>query len=213
MAIFEEIGHERGVAIARDGLAEVAFSEGDYTGAQALYERSLAQHMARGDLHSAAIARHNLNDIARAQGSYGVAAAGARENLALFRELGNDHGVAASLHILGAVAYAQGHWEDAREYHAEALLLAQRGGNRLSVVSGLVGLMVLAGARGEWNRVARLCGAIEAARLALQSTLAPADFKNYQQTIASAQAALGDQRWQAEWDYGQKLSLDDAIAL
>lgn len=210
LAIHQELGNERGIALALDGLAELAYTQGAYERARRLYEQSLALHHKRGDQHSIALARHNLNDMARLRGDYATAL-GERENMERFRALGNLLGVAAAQHLLGGVAEAQDDIAGARRHYSEAIVLLRDGGYIKPLALCLASFAVLAAKEGRWARAARRYSAALAQHAGFTAALAPADRQSFEQTLAAIRAALDAGALAAAWAEGQSLDINAAV--
>jgi hypothetical protein len=96
----------------------------------------------------------------------------------------------------------------------EAVQLARRRGI-MSSISGwdcVYALTLAAAEQGEHERVARLAGAKAAEDERRGYVLYPPESALWSQTLASAQAALGQERWAAAFAAGQALSPEEAIA-
>jgi hypothetical protein len=85
-------------------------------------------------------------------------------------------------------------------------------GRWLEIAESLEGLARLAGDGGRMERAARLLGAAEAIRDALGAPLPPVRRAEYEQCVAEARAALGEEALAAAWAQGKALSVDQAIA-
>src|SRR5208282_3044244 len=93
----------------------LAYYQGDFPGALALYEESLAISRELGDRRLTAYALNNLGNVVYDQGDLAAARARHEESLAIRRELGDRRGMATTLNNLGNVAYTQGDFLSARE--------------------------------------------------------------------------------------------------
>ncbi len=77
------------VAYLLHNLGLVAYDQGDYLTAQALYEESLAIKRALGDAGGISFSLHNLAMVANAQSNFADSKALYEESLAMKRELGD----------------------------------------------------------------------------------------------------------------------------
>ncbi|MGH2601604.1 MAG: ATP-binding protein, partial [Dehalococcoidia bacterium] len=84
--------------------------------------------------------------------------------------------------------------------------------DRQGVASSLQGMASVAAADGEAARAATLCGAADALRTALGVQLPAASRAKFDEALAVARAALGEDEFTAAWAAGQALSLEEAVA-
>ncbi|MEO8346217.1 MAG: tetratricopeptide repeat protein [Betaproteobacteria bacterium] len=110
-------------AKALHGAGGLAWQQGDFPAARAMFEASLIIRRELGDRRGIAATLNNLGNVACSQADYPRARALGEESLALLRELGNRSGVAASLSNLGNVAADQGDYAAARVLHEESLAI------------------------------------------------------------------------------------------
>jgi tetratricopeptide (TPR) repeat protein len=134
----------------------VAFTQGDYTQAQALHEESLALYRALGDKHGIAEALRNLGPVAHEQGDYAQAQALHEESLALYRALGDKYGTAVLLCNLGLVAHEQGDYAQARALHEESLALYRALGAKRGIAISLGNLGLVAHEQGDYAQARAL---------------------------------------------------------
>jgi len=119
------------------GAGGLAWWQGDYERATALFEEALALCRDEGDRRGIAAVLNDLGLVAREQGDYGRATALTEEALALSRELGHSHGIANTLIGLGSLAEKQGGYGRATALLGEALALCRGLGDRRGVAESL----------------------------------------------------------------------------
>ncbi len=141
-------GSERAKALNAAGL--LAFRQGDYPSARALYEESLAIYRELGDRRGIAHSLNNLGNVACEQGDYPSARALFEESLAIYRELGDRRGIAISLGNLGNVAYDQGDYPSARALYEESLAIHREMGDRWGIAASLNNLGNVACDQGDY---------------------------------------------------------------
>jgi tetratricopeptide (TPR) repeat protein len=112
----------------------------------------------------------------------------------------------------GHVAHDQGDQERALALYAESLTLYKRVGDRVGIAACLEGLSCVAFAQGQMERATRLSGAAAALRDEIGAPLPPADRPAYERAVAALHTALGDDAFEAYWEAGRALSLEQAIA-
>ena len=211
--LFRGAGDETGVTDSLGALALVAHERGDSSRAAALYEDALALFRSLGDRAGMGRTLNNLGALEAERGDLGRAAALLDEALALRGALGDRHGAAHSLANLGYVAYAQGDYERAMAFYDEALALWREVGTKVNLAESLENFALIAAMTGEPERAARLLGAAEALRVQIGVPVPPNDRDDsYGPSVAAARAQMTEADFEAAWEAGRALSLDDAIA-
>ena len=84
-------------------------------------------------------------------------------------------------------------------------------GQDIAILTCLEGLARVAVAQGRMERAARLCGAAAALREDRGWPLPPAKRAKNDRTVAAARDALGEEAFEAAWDRGHELSLEEAV--
>ena len=127
------------------GAGVLAWIQGDYIAARALYGESLK--VSRELEHKGGIAAslNYLGLLAKDQCDYASVHSLYAECLEIYRELGNRTGIAASLINLGLVAKDQGDYASARALTEESLGIFRELGNRTGIAASLnnLGLVTL----------------------------------------------------------------------
>ena len=190
----------------------LAYSQGDYASARALYEESLAIERELGDKAGIATSLNNLGLVAKAQGDYASARALHEESLAIWRELGNKAGIAMSLNNLGNVAYAQGDYTSARALHEESLGIKRELGDKAGIAKSLYNLGELAGVTHEPERAAQLFGAAEALRVLINTPITTQERAEYDGAVGAVKAQMDEAAFAAAWEAGRKMTMEEAVA-
>jgi predicted ATPase/DNA-binding XRE family transcriptional regulator len=134
------------------GIAVLAWSQGDYdTSAEAATE-SLALRRAIDDKAGIASSLNLLGAVALQRGRNTEAAQLFAETLALRRDLGDEQGIALSLSNLGLVALNEGEYERAESLLNECLALRRKVRYRHGAAQTLNDLGVVMRCRGEYGR-------------------------------------------------------------
>jgi predicted ATPase/class 3 adenylate cyclase len=217
LTLRRDLGDTWGSGAALNNLGSVAQAQGDYARATVLHEESLALRRDLSDTWGIVTALNNLGHVARAQGAYARARELYAESLPLGRQLGHMGGIANALSGLGRVAMAQDDYARARELYAESLPLFRAQGDKQGLVSGLEEVARVAtdpdAAPGALERAARVLGMAAALRATIGLLRPPNERAAYDATAAALRAALGDARYEASWEEGQALTLEQAVAL
>ncbi len=200
-------------SVALANLAETAFAHSDYARATQLFEESLALRRELGDGRNIANALLNLGRTELMRGEDERAVALLEEGLGLARELGDTWSISVALGNLADAALRRDDRVGARTLLAEALTAAQKRGDKRVSAECLQRAGGVAAAEGEVVRAARLWGAAEALRTSIGALLSPAERAIEAAWLQPVRAALGQESYEAEWDRGRRLELDQAISL
>ena len=111
------------------GLGVMAFFQGDYDRAAALWEESLSLFHALGHTVGVAYSHGNLGLVADAREDYPGAIASYEQALTLFRELDDIPYIGYMVQNLALIAYFQGDYPRATALNDEALSLARMRGD------------------------------------------------------------------------------------
>jgi predicted ATPase/transcriptional regulator with XRE-family HTH domain len=205
-----ESGDRAGVASSLGNLALVAQALGEIEQAAELQRESLEIRRELGDRHGIAICLLNLGEIARSQGDHNTAERLGTECLAICRELGDKPGIYNALVSLGFVAQERGEINLADSYFGQGLRIAREAGDRRGIGIALVGKALVAGGQAQTQRAARLLGAVDALLEELGSRLYPHEYRDYKRALETIQPAVSPLEWQAAWDEGRLLPLEQA---
>ncbi|HQR11914.1 MAG TPA: tetratricopeptide repeat protein [Casimicrobiaceae bacterium] len=143
-------------ARALNAAGGLAWQQGDYSAAQALYQECLAIRRRQGDQRGIAASLGNLGSVTLQQCDYPAARALYEECLAIFRKLGDRWAIAGALGNLGVAANGQGDFPAARSLHTETLTIRRELGDRRGIAASLGNLASVARDQGE-NAAARSC--------------------------------------------------------
>ncbi|MDQ5825029.1 MAG: tetratricopeptide repeat protein [Chloroflexota bacterium] len=206
------IGDMRGIAGALGNLGLVAWNLEDYEQAYALNKESLEILRELGDKHGMARSLTGVGAIAYSQGNHAEAKAAYTEALHLFEEFGDRQSVAMMQNNLGEIALAQSSLSEATAYFKDAMLLLKEIGNKAGVAGCLDGLAQVAAADGRPEQAARLFGAADALTQATGEAVPVANRGEYTQTVSGVRDSLGERAFEAAWDVGREMSLEEAVA-
>jgi non-specific serine/threonine protein kinase len=216
LATAREAGDEYEAAGALNVLGGVALMQGDYDTARTLSEEALAKYRELGAARDVAGTLNNLGMGAMYRGDYRRAEEMYRESWAMTLELGDTVGSLNPLTNMGYAIFHAGDAPRARVAFVEALVLALDSDSRRSaarVLSGLGGAM-LEGAdpRGTAQAV-RLLGASGAMREQGGGNLDPLARDDFEQAVATARERLGEEAFDAAWEEGRALSLEQTAEI
>jgi predicted ATPase/DNA-binding CsgD family transcriptional regulator len=233
-----EISHLDLTALSVHLRGLVAMSAGAWDRSRALMSAALALWREAGLPSDEAMALRVLATIAYVTGDVRGCACLAEEALAIFRAVGHPSGVAGSLGLVARVAHDRGDDRAALLAYQEALTLWattnarwSETGNRQDVaqtsrfprwagiddrqllVQALTGLASIASAHGDGERAAMLVGAVDVHEATESIPVARFDRALHRRAGAVTQAILGDTVFASRRAAGQRLRLDEAVAL
>ena len=211
-SMLQALADRRGMALALNCLASVALYEGDLDATEQMSVELLRAASDLGDPSLRASAQMLRGEVARARGAFGRAEVLYSDTLAIRRASGQKLGIAWTLQKLATAARARGAHRIADERDAESLALFGELGFSPGVVHCLADLAVGAAEQGALRRAAVLCGCVDGLLARTNRRLEPLDREPYERGRAMAQAGLSPAAWTTEWDKGQALSTEDAVA-
>ena len=147
------------------------------------------------------------------QGDIEAVTAAALDGVRLSREVGDLYSLEMMLLNAGGSALIAGDLEQAKGCYTEAVKIAQRIDDRVAQYALLDGLGCVAAGSGQARLCAQLLGAAETIRTQAGASLIPFLAPLIAMAEASATAALGVSKFQAEMNAGKRLSRDEAIRL
>ncbi len=212
LALYTQIGDQRGIASLIQGCGFVAMLRGDLAPATEYVERSLMLFREAQDSWGIAWSLYDLGYLGLAQGDMVRARRLLEQALVRLREQGIMWGIYRALLALGFIMLEQDHLARAAELYHEGLTLQRQLRFQQHSADGLEGLAGVAVAQGQPERAARLLGAAEALRESIATPRWHVYQTNYERTLAAARAQLDDEAWAAAWAVGRAMSLEQAVA-
>jgi predicted ATPase len=190
LAIFQEIGDRRGIALSLRGLAGVAIGQGEYGAARQLVQESLAIFRELGNQEEIASSLSASGYIAYVLGEWEVAKELHQESLALYEEIGDQQGVAQSLEQLGIDAYGGSkEYEECKQLLQESFAIYEEIGNVSAMAWVLSELSELANRLGEYAEAMQLAQkSVPLAKRCRDRTLVPWTLR----VLGRAACGMGD---------------------
>jgi predicted ATPase/DNA-binding CsgD family transcriptional regulator len=211
VSLFRSLGEHRNLGVALHFLG-LATAVAGGAKARFWFEESIALFNAIGDTPDLALPLRGLGLHAFQQGDHDRARSFLEQSITLCRERGDLWSLGVLLHDLGYVARQQGDILRAAAAFRESLAIRRRLDNAGGSALCLVGLAGLAAIQGQYERAARLFGAAEAVREFSGVALELTDRASYDDSVAAARDALGEEVFDAAWAAGRSMSLSQAIA-
>ena len=211
LALYRTLGDKQGIANALQGLAVSYGDAGDSVRAMSALEEELALRRELRDRRGAGIVLGNLGEVARAAGDSARARNYYEEALADLRAVGDRSGSAQALVTLGLLDLQDGDLHAAAQI-VEALRIWEDLGDQIGVSMAFDHVALLAEKIGEAITAARLLGASQAIREMTGAAFQEAERIWYDPLVTAVQSTLGDQAFDAAWNAGRCLTLEDATA-
>lgn len=216
LALYRDLGHERGTSGPLRELGAVAYLRGSYERAIRLSEQALAISREFGSAFGAGLAVCTLTDALRAQGDTERARTLLEESSTSLRRqrypLRVANALAITLSRLGSIECEMGRDERASELFRESLGLARGFGFTFDAVICLAGMARVAAVQGKPERAARLLGTSAAQREEMGTPLTPIARTDHDHAVNAARTALGEDAFAAAWAEGHAMPLEEAIA-
>jgi predicted ATPase len=213
LALRRPFGNAERIGSALFGLGIVAFNVRDHTTARTLFEESLTFLRAAGSTLGISYILHCLGDLARIHGDFGAAHRLFEECLALRRELGYTRGIAATLHGLANMHVQQGDYVAARALYEESLRLNRELGNKRGMARVLSGMARLAQAQERILTAIQIFGGVEALLAQINARLPELEQSDQERALAVLRSQLDAIQFDAAWEQGGTLTLEEMIAL
>jgi predicted ATPase/transcriptional regulator with XRE-family HTH domain len=154
LALFRELGDQRGIASALRGLGIIHYLQDDSVRARPCFEEALTLFRTLDDQEGIAVTLDNLayisNDAAEEQRLY-------QESLTLRRRSGNLHGITNSLAGLAYYAIGQEDYTTAQVYLQEHLQINEALGNQDGIANALWISSRVAFGKGDYIAMQELC--------------------------------------------------------
>jgi predicted ATPase/class 3 adenylate cyclase len=213
LAIHRGHGDARGVARSTFMLGYVANESGDFEAALPLFEETLGLMTDLGHEHYVGLATFNLEWALDELGDHEQARMLAEENLARARSIGSRTLEARSLESVGTYAHEDGRYDDALSLKRDALRMHVELGDPTAVLDSL-GRIAITHAYAERGRLA---AELLAASLALHEEAGLAvplyQRRRNDEMLEVLHEQLDDATFDAAWEQGARLTLDEAVAL
>jgi non-specific serine/threonine protein kinase len=194
-------------------LAGTFVEEGrDIARALTLYEECLAVAREHRLLIVESMTMAALGVAHALTGSLARAAELLPEALRIQREMNATMAIGWTLQYLGMLAYQQADPLRAAQYFVESLDALPQGGTQFGVPLSLEGIAGVVGMRQQPAQAARLLGAAEALREAIDYPRPPIEQAVYDRILSAVRAQLSEAALHQAWQAGRELTMAQAIA-
>lgn len=205
------IGDQDGMCNAYATLGMIAQANGKLDEAERAYIESDA--LARQLKHSGLLSRaaSHLSDVASMRGDLEHATALLEEALANARVSGMTWDIPIMTAMLGHLARQQQRYDLAKARYREALVRFRTFSSPTYIAWCLEGYAAVLSSEGHYTQATRMCAAAAALREQIQAPLLQVQREAFEQTVATARAALKEASFAREWNAGTVLTQDEAI--
>jgi len=211
LALSRKLADTVGAAVALSNLGWTSLLQNQCEQASKLAQKALTLQRTVGDASGVSRSLPVLALVMVAQRDYERALALHEENLRLARKVEDSFAIILSL-MVGALAFlGLGVHGRVRDLYAEALELSRQLNMRQLTATHLHVAAALAGSRGQPVRSARLWGAAEALREAIDTIFSPFEHRLYEAYIAAMHARLAKTTREAAWAEGRAMTYEEAV--
>ena len=159
LAIYQQLGDQRGVANALIGLGDMELAIGVYETAESRFQQAvrIMQHLGDQDGVAGALCLMAWCPL-RSRGDYPQAIAWLEQGLVLYQQVGNKAGTALAYSGLGEIAVRQGRLEQATALLEQSLEQRRELGEKWGIAVSLGSLAWTARLQGDFERATALLG-------------------------------------------------------
>ncbi len=211
--IYREIGNSSTYSVIVTNLGTIYFDYGHVEKAKKCLEKAVEISRQVGNKQGFGWAIAYLGNIARVRGQRDEAESLLKQATFEWRELGDNMFVARELVSMGRLQLDKGNHLLAEQNLREALPLLKETNAHSFIPSSLESFAFLFSASNNPSRAAQLFGAAEALREKLGTPLFPIERKEYEAYLAAVRAQLDDSAFNAAWNEGRAMTMEQAIGL
>jgi predicted ATPase/class 3 adenylate cyclase/DNA-binding CsgD family transcriptional regulator len=211
LTVAQQSGYQKGVPGVLMSLAWIACDGGDIDGAQQMWGEVLEMAREQGDHSGVSHSLFFMGYTELARGNQQRAEMLLEESLAISRRLGQKWIVAGCLGSLGIAATLRGDPRRAKTLIKQGLALNLELGTKSDIAEDLEGLAEVAGTLGKHLQAARLWGAAEAIREAIERFWSPAERLLHEPQLTAARSLLDEKTWETAFAEGRAMELEEAV--
>lgn len=213
LAIQRELDDPAGLAEALHNAGYVAVLLGDRATARADYAESSSLYEQLGSQRDLIRIREAQVFLMHNEGEYVSARALQRENVEAFRRAGETGRVAIAVTLLAGIDLRVGEFAEAHAGLADAVEIFYETGDMQGLVRIAMIAAALAIAEGDFERAALLSGAGAALKEPLGEIATPLRMLQIEDPVPVARAELGDGAFEAAFQAGRAMSVEEMVAL
>lgn len=211
ITLFRENGSAWDLAFGLLTQGMVCLANGDVPAARTVLDECVHLEREHNDAWLAAQALLYLGRLEAHAGALDIAVSHYKASLSIFDEIGDSYFTTVVLLDIAITSLLNGDLEGTAELCVEGLALSRRDGLLTGLSMHLTGLAAVIFHLGDVAQAARLFSAGDALRERLDFQIGSYR-EAYQRYINSMRSALGDPSFEAAWEEGRTLLIDDAVA-
>ena len=211
--IWERLGERRKIAVIENNLGIVAERQDDLESARDHTERALAILRELDDKPGIAAALGGLGVLAARDGDIEAAERGYREAMEIANELGDERTLSITKTNLGDCAIRRHDLVEARRLTREALDLCRRLDDFEGTIICLESFAKIAAEESRHDRQVTLFGGSHRLRDESGAARYPFEVVEVAASLDHARVLMGDAAYEAAWQAGQALSIDELVDL
>ncbi|HET7483094.1 MAG TPA: tetratricopeptide repeat protein, partial [Actinomycetota bacterium] len=208
---FRASGSQAGEAASLNSLGVVLRALGDLDAAETRLERAIELRTAMDERSGLSASTSNLGITAIDRGDFERAKDLFETALALDRKLGDEWAVAVDANNLAVAHLELTELDEAGELSKQALRAFSEYGDKDGLAEALEVSAGVAGARGRADEAARLAGAADSIRIDAGLPMKPPDRGRLERWLMEPRSVLGDDAFQARWDEGAAMTIEQAV--
>lgn len=213
MNLFHTLGDKRWETILLFDIAsKIYYLRSDYTGARRILEKNLSYFRETRDRMHISFNLSSLAEIEYLEGNYELGKKYWQEDLELGRELGSKLLIAGAVADLGFCAIRDGELDSARLFFVESLALGRELGQNVRIFHALAGFGCIAVAEKRVRRAVQIFGTAETQMAGTTLwNFSRSREATYNHFLAIAREQLDQVEFNAAWDEGRAMTLEQAI--
>ena len=211
LSIYREIGDKRGTTIALNNVGNIFYIKDDFQTARKYYEEALVLAREAGDRYTLSLALSSLGITVFQQGKFTEADTFYRESLKVNEELGDKVGLSLVHCYRGLLALAQSQVRTARKSFHAGLSIAQQSDIKLYLAYNLIGIACAFSAEDHYSLAVKLLSAVSTFGQEVGFKIEPELQGPYDSALSSAKEKLSESDFQAAWEAGQKMGVEQAV--
>jgi predicted ATPase/DNA-binding CsgD family transcriptional regulator len=212
ITLARELGDKRSEAWSQMFLSNITDQQDPFVVNWRRSEEALALLRELNDDPGVAQALTIQGELAKLAGDNGLARQKYDAALVVSRETGETIRQIMLVSNIAMIAYNEGNYREARDLNILVLERFLESGTRQGIISALWALAGPLGMLGQPEKAARLLGASAALFAEMGAGDAPTDYEQVAKYTAETRAQLGDAAFQAAWNEGQAMTLEQAVA-
>ena len=209
-----EMGRDLGdkiiVSRATHNLANFMLAVNEFTQAKVLFEQCLVMDRESGDKSRMAYSLGGLADVYYSMGDLDKGIEYYEQSLALHRELDDRRSIGITLNNLGELTQLQGDLKKAEYLYKQSMAVVREIDDKWSTVHVLLAIAALFAVQGRQERAVRILAAVDALRREIGFEFQAHTLADYERAVERAREVLTPERFEAAWQRGSAMSLEEA---